>query len=96
MAIFLDIFTKKVVGFSADENMKTQLVLDALTMVPSQQSVEPGQTIAHSDRGSQYASGEYRDYLALVGIVASMSRKGNCYDNSHRESFFHSLKTELV
>ena len=96
LAIFLDIFTRKIVGFSADDNMRTQLILDALNMALEQQEVIHGQTIAHSDRGSQYASEEYRKRVNLVGIIASMSRRGNCYDNAHCESFFHSLKTELV
>ena len=96
LAIFLDIFTRKIVGFSADDNMRTQLILDALNMALEQQEVIPGQTIAHSDQGSQYASEEYRKRVNLVGIIASMSRRGNCYDNAHCESFFHSLKTELV
>ncbi|MBC7371667.1 MAG: DDE-type integrase/transposase/recombinase, partial [Bdellovibrionaceae bacterium] len=60
------------------------------------QDAKNGETIAHSDRGSQYASEEYRPKLRLTGIIASMSRKGNCWDNAHCESFFHSLKAELV
>ncbi|MBK7960679.1 MAG: IS3 family transposase [Bdellovibrionales bacterium] len=58
--------------------------------------VVDGELIAHSDRGSQYAADEFRKKLAAAGIIASMSRKANCYDNAHVESFFHSLKTELV
>ena len=96
LAVFLDIFTRKIVGFSADDNMRTQLIIDALNMALQQQEVIPGQTIAHSDQGSQYASEEYRKRVNFVGIIASMSRRGNCYDNAHCESFFHSLKTELV
>ena len=96
LAIFLDIFTRKIVGFAAEGNMRKELILDALNMALEQQEVKPGETIAHSDRGSQYASEEYRNKLLFVGIVASMSRRGNCYDNAHCESFFHSLKTELV
>jgi putative transposase len=96
LAVFLDIFTRKIVGFSADDNMRTQLILDALNMALTQQDVVPGETIAHSDQGSQYASEEYRTRVNFVGIIASMSRRGNCYDNAHCESFFHSLKTELV
>ncbi len=96
LAIFMDLFTRKVVGFSAEDNMRTQLILDALNMALEQQDVKPGETIAHSDQGSQYASDEYRKKINFVGIVASMSRRGNCYDNAHCESFFHSLKTELV
>lgn len=96
LAVFLDIFTRKIVGFSADDNMRSQLILDALNMALQQQEVISGQTIVHSDQGSQYASEEYRKRVDLVGIIASMSRRGNCYDNAHCESFFHSLKTELV
>ena len=59
-------------------------------------AAEDGQLMAHSDQGSQYASDAYCSRLRLAGIIASMSRKGNCYDNAHVESFFHSLKTELV
>lgn len=96
LAVFLDLFTRKIVGFSADDNMRTELVLNALKMALGRQSVEEGELITHSDRGSQYAAGDYRNKLNLAGIIASMSRKGNCYDNAHVESFFHSLKTELV
>jgi len=96
LAIFLDLFTRKVVGFSCDDNMRVELVLNALAMALGRQDVNEGELIAHSDRGSQYAADEFRKKLAVAGIVASMSRKGNCYDNAHVESFFHSLKTELV
>lgn len=96
LAIFLDLFTRKIVGFSCDDNMRTELVLNALAMALGRQDVVDGELLAHSDRGSQYAADEYRKKLAVAGIVASMSRKGNCYDNAHVESFFHSLKTELV
>lgn len=96
LAVFLDIFTRKIVGFSADDNMREELVHNALADALGRQDVNEGELIAHTDRGSQYAATEYRKKLALVGIVASMSRKGNCYDNAHVESFFHSLKTELV
>jgi len=96
LAIFLDLFTRKVVGFSGDDNMRVQLVLNALEMALGRQDVKDGEILAHTDRGSQYASGEYVARLRLAGIIASMSRRGNCYDNAHCESFFHSLKTELV
>jgi transposase InsO family protein len=96
LAIFMDIFTRKVVGFSCDDNMHTELILKALEMALGRQDVEDGELIAHSDRGSQYASEAFGSRLRLAGIIASMSRKGNCYDNAHVESFFHSLKTELV
>jgi putative transposase len=93
LAIFLDLFTRKIVGFSMADHMRTELILDALEMALGRQST-PG--IGHSDRGCQYASDAYRARLAAHGITASMSRKGNCYDNAFAESFFHSLKVELV
>mgnify|MGYP000957698686 CR=1 FL=1 len=96
LAIYLDIFTRKVVGFSCDDNMHTNLILNALEMALGRQDVSEGELIAHSDQGSQYASEAYTKKLILSGIITSMSRKGNCYDNAHAESFFHSLKTELV
>ena len=94
--MFLDIFTCKIVGFSSDDNMRTDLVMNALDMALGSQDVNEGELIAHTDRGFQYASEKYQEKLNLVGIIASMSRRGNCYDNAHVESFFHSLKTELV
>ena len=96
LAIFLDLFTRKVVGFSSDDNMRVELIMNALDMALGRQDVKEGELIAHTDRGSQYASELYRKKVQLVGIIASMSRKGNCWDNAHCESFFHSLKTELV
>lgn len=96
LAIFLDLFTRKVVGFSSDDNMRVELIMNALDMALGRQDVKDGELIAHSDRGSQYASDDYRRKIRLAGIIASMSRKGNCWDNAHCESFFHSLKTELV
>lgn len=96
LAVFLDLFTRKIVGFSIDDNMRAELIMNALDMALGRQDVKDGEMIAHSDRGSQYASEGYREKLQLCGIIASMSRKGNCWDNAHCESFFHSLKTELV
>ena len=96
LAVFLDIFTRKIVGFSSDDNMQTGLIINALEMALGRQNISDGETVAHSDRGSQYASDEYRNKIMLTGLIASMSRKANCYDNAHCESFFHSLKTELV
>jgi len=96
LAIFMDIFTRKIVGHAMDDNMRAELVLEALTMALGRQDVNRDELIAHTDRGSQYASEKFREKLNLVGIVASMSRRGNCWDNAHCESFFHSMKTELV
>lgn len=94
--VFLDAFTRKVVGHSADENMRIELVLEALEMALGQQNITRDQILAHSDRGSQYAAEAYRKRLSENGIIASMSRTGNCYDNAFVESFFHTLKTELI
>jgi transposase InsO family protein len=96
LAIFMDIFTRKIVGHKASDHMRAELVLDALSMALGRQDVERDRLIAHSDRGSQYASEKLRERLELCGIIASMSRKGNCWDNAHCESFFHTLKAELV
>lgn len=96
LAVFMDIFTRKIVGHSSDATMTTELILAALAMALGRQNVTRNQLIAHSDRGSQYASEKFSETLQRLGIVASMSRKGNCWDNAHVESFFGSLKTELV
>lgn len=96
LAVFMDIFTRKIVGHASDETMTTELILAALAMSLGRQNVVRDQLIAHSDRGSQYASEKFTKHLENLGIVASMSRKGNCWDNAHVESFFGSLKTELV
>jgi putative transposase len=95
LAIFLDIFSRVIVGHAAHDHMRVELVLEALNMALGRQLVN-GDLVAHSDRGSQYAAGGYRQRLDEKGIIASMSRKGNCYDNAFVESFFHSLKTELI
>lgn len=96
LAVFLDLFTRKIVGFAVADHMRTELVIDALFMALHRQRPAADKLITHTDRGSQYAAHEYREHLDRVGIVASMSRKGNCWNNAHYESFFHSLKTELV
>jgi len=76
-----------------DDRMKTSLVNDALKMAINKRKPPKG-VIWHTDRGSQYASYEHRDLLQQHGIVQSMSRKGNCWDNAVAESFFHTLKSE--
>ena len=75
--------------------MRTELVSTALMMAVQRQRPKPG-LIHHSDRGSQYASGDYQNSLTASGMTPSMSRKANCWDNAPMESFFHTLKTELV
>lgn len=96
LAIFLDLFTRKIVGFAMQDHMQTELVIEALRMALGRQDVADGECLAHTDRGSQYAASDFRNELSEAGIIASMSRRGNCWDNAHCESFFHSLKTELV
>jgi transposase InsO family protein len=95
LAAVLDLFSRKIVGWAMRDHMRTELPLAALTMAIQRQRPDPG-LIHHSDRGSQYASGDYQNALAKAGITSSMSRKGNCWDNAPMESFFHTLKTELV
>lgn len=95
LAAILDLCTRKIVGWAMRDHMRTELPLAALMMAIQRQRPQPG-LIHHSDRGSQYASHDYSDALAKAGMVQSMSRKGNCWDNAPMESFFHTLKTELV
>lgn len=95
LAVVIDLYSRKVVGWSMGSRMKAQLVCDALRMAIWQRRPEPG-LIVHSDRGSQYASKDYRRLLKAHGFVGSMSRKGDCWDNSVAESFFGSLKQERV
>jgi putative transposase len=95
LAVVLDLFTRKVVGWAMREHMRAELTIAALTMAIQRQR-PPAGLIHHSDRGSQYAAGDYRDILQAAAIIQSMSRKGNCWDNAPMESFFGTLKTELV
>lgn len=96
LATYLDLFTRKIVGFSIQDHMRTELIVDALDMALGRQTLKVGDLIQHSDRGSQYASEIYRQKLNQLGIQASMSRKGNCWDNAFAESFFATLKKELI
>lgn len=95
LAVVLDLFSRKVVGWSMDEAMEKDLVMNALTMALGARQPEKG-LLHHSDRGSQYASTNYQKLLRDQKITCSMSRKGNCYDNAVVESFFSTLKQELV
>jgi putative transposase len=95
LAVVIDLFSRRVVGWAADTHMRTELVLAALSQAVRLRRPERG-LIFHSDRGVQYASREYRDYLGRHGIKQSMSRKGDCWDNAVAESFFSTLKTELL
>ena len=96
LAVIIDLFSRRVVGWSMAEHMRLKLVLNALQMAIGERLTDGDVLVHHSDRGSQYASGIYRDTLAQHGIVCSMSRKGNCWDNAVAESFFATLKKELV
>lgn len=95
LSTVIDLYSRKVVGWSMDDTMKTKLVNDALIMAIKRRKPNRG-LIWHTDRGSQYASDSHKNLLKEHGIVQSMSRKGDCWDNAVSESFFHSLKTELV
>lgn len=95
LAPILDLFSRRVVGWSLKENMERALVIDALQAALRGRRPGPG-LLCHSDRGSQYASLDYQQQLRAAGIVCSMSRKGNCYDNAVMESFFATLKKELI
>jgi putative transposase len=95
LAIVLDLCSRAVVGWSMANHMRVELVNQALSMALCQRQPAAG-LIMHTDRGSQYGADRYRQLLAQHGIQPSMSRKGNCWDNAVAESFFHTLKTELI
>jgi len=95
VAVVLDAYSRRVIGWALDRTMEDELTLSALRMALSRRVVEPG-LVHHSDRGSQYASGDYTDLLKETGIVISMSRKGNPWDNAACESFMKTLKYEEV
>jgi len=95
LAAVLDLYARRIVGWAMAETLERQLVLAALCMALETRQ-PPAGLLHHSDRGSQYASQDYRDVLTQYQIQASMSRKGNCYDNAPMESFFGTLKTELI
>jgi putative transposase len=96
LAVLLDLYSRRVVGWSMSPHIDRHLALGALTMAVAQRGVPRCGVLHHSDRGSQYASEDYRDALAQYGFQSSMSRKGNCWDNAVSESFFSTIKTELV
>lgn len=95
LSVVLDVYSRQIVGYSMNSRLTTELVTGAFTSAVAWRKVEPGM-IFHSDRGSQYASTEMQSLLALYGIRPSMSGTGNCYDNAITETFFHTLKTELI
>jgi transposase InsO family protein len=95
LAVILDLFSRRVVGYAMSERIDRALVLEALRKALVQRS-GTRDLIHHSDRGSQYASHDYRDALDQAGITCSMSRRGDCWDNAVAESFFGTLKMELL
>ena len=95
LATLMDLYSRRIIGWSMDKRMTRQLTIDALEMaIVNRQDVQG--VIHHSDRGSQYASADYQKVLKEHGIICSMSGKGNCYDNAVMENFFHLLKCEWV
>jgi putative transposase len=95
LARVMDMFSRKIVGWSMAEHMRVELVKDAFTMATTTRAPGPG-LIHHSDRGVQYCCGEYRAQLEVWGMIASMSRTGDCYDNAPTESYWATLKKELM
>ncbi|MFM7447035.1 MAG: IS3 family transposase [Leptolyngbyaceae cyanobacterium] len=96
LAVVIDLFSRRVVGWSMADHMRVELVLNALEAALGHRVPATSGLLFHSDRGSQYASSNYRAALQKAGIGCSMSRKGNCWDNAVAESFFGTLKTELI
>ena len=95
LAVIIDLYSRKVVGWAMDNRINRQLVCDALRMAIANRSPGKG-WLHHSDRGSQYASDDYQSLLRTRDTTVSMSRKGNCWDNAVAESFFSALKKELI
>lgn len=95
LAVVLDLYSRKIIGWAMSNRINAALVCDALRMGLSTRSYPKG-VMVHSDRGSQYCSAKYQELLKAYKLVCSMSGKGNCYDNAVCESFFHTLKVEQV
>jgi transposase InsO family protein len=95
LAAVMDLHSRKIIGWSVADHMRSELVCDALSRALKERN-PAGSLIHHSDRGVQYACDDYQRMLSLHGLTCSMSRKGNCYDNAVMESFFGTLKTEWV
>jgi len=95
LAIVLDVFSRKVVGWSMQKRIHKDIVIKALLMAIWARQPEQ-EVIVHSDQGSQYGSHDYQRFMSAHNLVPSMSRRGNCYDNAVAESFFHLLKTERI
>ena len=99
LAVVIDLYSRRVIGWSMSGRMQTSLALNALLMAVWRrrpQRSNKAKVIVHSDQGSQFTSQEWQSFLAVHNLEASMSRRGNCYDNAVAESFFHLLKTERI
>ncbi len=99
LAVVIDLYSRRVVGWSMHARMQTSLALNALLMAAwrrKPQKSEKAKVIVHSNQGSQFTSAERQSFLAAHNLEASMRRRGNCYDNAVAESFFHLLKTERI
>lgn len=95
LAVVLDLYSRRVVGHAMSASLERGLVMEAFSMAVERRAPQPG-LLAHSDQGSQYASVDYQGLLSGAGCIASMSRRGTCWDNAPVESFFATLKRELV
>ena len=95
LAVVLDLYSRAIVGWSMRHRLTADIVTDALSMAVQHRDEARG-TLVHSDQGSQYTAAGYRNELSRRGMIASMSRKGECHDNAVAESFFHTLKEELT
>lgn len=95
LAVVMDLFSRKVIGWALDDHMREELILAALEMAVSDREIQP-ETLLHSDRGVQYRGHDYQRALSDYGIRCSMSRTGNCWDNAVMEAFFSRLKVELI
>ncbi len=93
LAVVIDLYSRQIVGWAIDDNMKTSLCINALRMAYWKKKPDKG-VVHHSDRGSQFASYAYKEELSHLGMIPSMSRLGNCWDNAPTERFFRSLKSE--
>lgn len=96
LAVVMDLYTRKIIGWSIGDKRIPELPIEALKMAVSLEQYPKGRTIFHSDQGIEYAANRYRHFALDAGLNLSMSRKGCCWDNAFMESFFHSLKTEMV
>ncbi len=96
LAVVLDLYSRRVIGWSVQESLESNLVIEAQRRALWQPRAKKGEVLMHSDQGSQYQSREFRRLLAKWGVTQSLSRRGNCWDNAVSESFFASLEVELL